>query len=81
MVTDFLLSYTRLLVKNPDDISVEIKEINDKFDEITIYANSQDIGKIIGKEGRMINAIKTVIAGCKARGSKAYHVNVKPIAS
>jgi len=77
MVTDFLLAYTKLLVNNPEDISVEIAEVDEGFDEITIFANSEDIGKLIGKEGRMINAIKTVISGCKAKGGKNYRVNVK----
>jgi len=81
MVTDFLLAYTKLLVQNPEDISIELKEVNEKFDEIIIFANSEDIGKLIGKEGRMINAIKALISGCKARGGKGYHVNVKPISS
>ncbi|MEY3090138.1 MAG: hypothetical protein RL113_454 [Pseudomonadota bacterium] len=78
MVKDFLLSYAKLLVKNPEDISVEIEEQDEGFDEITIFANSEDIGKLIGKEGRMINSIKTVISGCKAKGGKNYRVNVKP---
>jgi predicted RNA-binding protein YlqC (UPF0109 family) len=77
MVTDFLLSYTKLLVNNPDDISVDIIEIDEGFDEITIFANSEDIGKLIGKDGRMINSIKAVISGCKAKGGKNYRVNVK----
>jgi predicted RNA-binding protein YlqC (UPF0109 family) len=77
MVTDFLLSYTKLLVNNPDDISVDIVEIDEGFDEITIFANSEDIGKLIGKDGRMINSIKAVISGCKAKGGKNYRVNVK----
>jgi predicted RNA-binding protein YlqC (UPF0109 family) len=77
MVTDFLLSYTKLLVSHPEDISVTITEMDENFDEIIILANSEDIGKLIGKEGKMINAIKTVISGCKARGGKSYRVNVK----
>jgi len=77
MVKDFLLTYTTLLVNHPDDISIEIEEIDEGFDEITIFANREDIGKLIGKEGRMINAIKTVISGCKAKGGKNYRVNVK----
>jgi hypothetical protein len=79
MVTDFLLSYTKLLVNNPEDISVEITEGDENFDEIIIFANSEDIGKLIGKNGRMINSIKTVISGCKAKGGKNYRVNVKPV--
>ena len=77
MVKDFLLTYTTLLVNHPDDISIEIKERDEGLDEITIFANREDIGKLIGKEGRMINAIKTVISGCKAKGGKNYRVNVK----
>ena len=77
MVKDFLLAYTKLLVNNPEDISVEISQGDENFDEIIIFANSEDVGKLIGKEGRMINSIKTVISGCKAKGAKNYHVNVK----
>jgi len=77
MVNEFLLSYTRLLAEHPEDISIEIEKVNDEFDEITIFANSKDIGKLIGKQGRMINSIKTLISGCKAKGGKNYRVNVK----
>lgn len=78
MVKDFLLSYTKLLVNNPEDIRIDINEGDENSDEIIIFANSEDIGKLIGKEGRMINSIKTVISGCKAKGGKNYRVNVKP---
>ncbi len=79
MVKDFLYAYATLLVNYPDDISVEIVEMDEGFDEITIFANSEDMGKLIGKEGKMINAIKTVISGCKAKGGKNYRVNVKAV--
>ncbi|DAB39683.1 MAG TPA: RNA-binding protein [Sulfurovum sp. UBA12169] len=79
MVTAFLAAYAKLLVNNPEDISVEITSVDEGFDEITIFANSEDVGKLIGKEGRMINAIKTVISGCKAKGGKNYRVNVKSV--
>ncbi len=79
MVKDFLIAYAKLLVNNPEDISVEIAELDEDFDEITLFANNEDIGKLIGKEGRMIHSIKTVISGCKAKGGKNYRVNVKPV--
>lgn len=79
MVKEFLNSYAKLLVENPEDISIEIDESNEDFDEITIFAKDEDIGKLIGKQGRMINSIKTVISGCKAKGGKSYRINVKPV--
>jgi len=79
MVKDFLLSYSKLLVNNPEDISIEIESVDESFDEITIFANSEDIGKLIGKEGRMINSIKTIISGCRAKGGKNYRLNVQKV--
>lgn len=79
MVKNFLISYSKLLVQNPDDISVEISQIDENFDEITLYANAADMGKLIGKSGKMISSIKTVISGCKAKGGRNYRVNVKPV--
>ena len=79
MVKDFLLSYTKLLVNNPEDIQIDVNEIDEDFDEIIIFANSEDVGKLIGKGGRMINSIKAVISGCKAKGGKNYRVNVKAV--
>jgi predicted RNA-binding protein YlqC (UPF0109 family) len=78
MIEDFIKSYAKLLVNDPRRVSVEIAPVDEVFDEITIYVASEDVGKLIGKEGRMINSIKTVISGCKAKGGKSYRVNVKP---
>jgi predicted RNA-binding protein YlqC (UPF0109 family) len=58
---------------------VEVREGDEAFEEITLYADAEDVGKLIGREGRMINAIKTVISGCKAKGGKSYRVNVQAV--
>lgn len=77
MVQQFIASYAKLLVNYPEEIRVEIGESNEECDEIVVYTHPLDIGKLIGKEGKMINAIKTVVSGCKAKGGKNYRVNVK----
>jgi len=79
MVREFILSYARLIVRHPDALRIEARELDDAFEEITLYADPEDVGKLIGKEGRMINAIKTVISGCKAKGGKSYRVNVQAV--
>ena len=77
MAQDFVLSYAKMIVKHPDAVSIEMTSLGESAEEITIYADPEDVGKLIGKEGRMINAIKTVISGCKAKHGKSYRVNVK----
>lgn len=73
---NFVSSYAKMIVNHPQDIEVEINEIDDTFHEITVYANNEDIGKLIGKNGNMINAIKTILNGCKAKDGISYKVQV-----
>ncbi len=79
MVEDFIREFTLLLVDKPEVIRIENKIIDDTFSEITIYADKGDTGKLIGKEGKMINSLKTVISGCKAKDNRSYKVMVKAI--
>lgn len=76
MITDFIENYAKLIVSHPEDISVSKENIDDTFAEITISANSEDIGKLIGKNGNMINALKTMANGCKAKDGVSYKIQV-----
>ncbi|MCK9455338.1 MAG: KH domain-containing protein [Sulfurimonas sp.] len=78
MIADFVAGFARLIASHPDDVRVEIKE-GDENTEILLYANQADIGKLIGKEGKMIGAIKTVISGCKAKDGVSYRINVEAV--
>ncbi len=77
MVQEFILSYAKLVASRPEALSITVEPMDEHGEEITIFADPEDVGKLIGKEGRMINAVKTVISGCKAKGGKSYRVNVK----
>jgi len=78
MVADFVAEFAKLIASNPEDIRVEVKE-GDEMTEIVLFANQADIGKLIGKEGKMIGAIKTVISGCKAKDGVSYRINVEAV--
>ena len=78
MIADFVANFAKLIASNPEDIRVEVKE-GDEVTEIVLFANQADIGKLIGKEGKMIGAIKTVISGCKAKDGVSYRINVEAV--
>jgi len=73
---EFVKKYVKLLAFYPEDISVKIENESNDFAEILIYANKVDTGRIIGKNGNMIKAIKTLINGCKAKENKNYKISV-----
>ncbi len=67
-----------MIANYPEDVQVEAHEGNEMI-EIVLHANQADVGKLIGKEGKMIGAIKTLISGCKAKDGKSYRINVEAI--
>ncbi|QOP41887.1 KH domain-containing protein [Sulfurimonas marina] len=78
MIADFVAQFAKLIASHPENVRVEVIE-GDEVTEIVLYANQADIGKLIGKSGKMIGAIKTVISGCKAKDGVSYRINVEPI--
>lgn len=77
MIDKFLEEFAKLLVDNPAGVRVERKDIDGTFCEVIIYADKVDTGKLIGKDGKMINSLKTLISGCKAKDGKSYRVTVQ----
>jgi len=78
VISNFVAQFARLVASHPDDIKVEVKE-SDEVTQIVLYAHQNDIGKLIGKSGKMIGAIKTVISGCKAKDGVSYRINVEAV--
>ena len=77
MVEKFLEEFAKLVVDRPELVRVERKNIDDIFCEVIITADKVDTGKLIGKDGKMINSLKTLISGCKAKDGKSYKITVK----
>ncbi len=75
-----LLELTKFLVNNivmdPDKVSYKQYE-EDELTIIEILADSDVIGKIIGKNGNMANAIRTIIqASSYANKGKKVSINI-----
>lgn len=57
---ELLLTIARSLVDYPDE--VEVNEINaDKSIILELKVSKDDMGKVIGKQGRIAKAIRTVV--------------------
>ena len=79
MVADFIEYYAKLIASTPESIKVSQESINNNLKQIIIYASSDDTGKIIGKNGNMIDAIKTIVNGCKVKDGISYKIRVVSI--
>jgi predicted RNA-binding protein YlqC (UPF0109 family) len=63
---DFVAYVSRSLVDNPEAVQVSTLE-KDRLSVIQIRCEKRDIGKIVGKSGKTIAAIRTLISGAGGR--------------
>ena len=63
---DLLESMVKAIVDNPDDVEIDVTE----SENTTIYElrlGDGDLGKVIGKRGKNIGAIRTLISAATAK--------------
>jgi uncharacterized protein len=67
-IRHWLLNTVQLVVDNPDDVAIEIV-LGDQRTIFRIRVNSGDVGKVIGKQGRTSQSLRTLTGaiGMKAR--------------
>jgi len=63
------------LVDDPDSVRVSAKEEDDAV-VIELSVAPADMGKVIGKQGRIAKAIRTVVKAASAREDKKYSVEI-----
>ena len=72
---DLVLQIAKALVDSPDQ--VEIKEVEgERTRIIELKVAPSDRGKVIGKEGRIIKAIRTIINASSAKLNKRITVEI-----
>jgi hypothetical protein len=64
-----ILEIVQALVDQPDDVSVEMIEDHDST-VIRLRVAHQDIGKVIGKQGRTARSLRTILG---AASMKLHH--------
>ncbi|MEA4938212.1 MAG: KH domain-containing protein [Christensenella sp.] len=63
------------LVDEPDSVKVESREEGDTV-VISLSVAPSDMGKVIGRQGRIAKAIRTVVKAASVREDKKYMVDI-----
>ena len=61
---EFITDTAKKIVDNPDDVNIGVT-VSTKNVIIQISLNKSDYGKIIGKKGRTIDALKVIVMAIK----------------
>lgn len=74
-VVNFVDYVVRALVCNPELVKVELVE-GERGQVINISCKQEDIGKIIGRNGKTIMAIRALVTGAASRLNQQVNVEV-----
>jgi len=76
-LVNFTEELVKSLVHNPDMVKVQNFEDEDGNIILEVIVQNEDMGVIIGRSGKMINAVRTIIqAAAYNRGLKRVKINV-----
>lgn len=65
----------RNLVDEPNEVKTNLKEEEDSF-TIELSVAKDDMGKVIGKQGRIAKAIRTVVRAASIKSDKRFVVEI-----
>ena len=65
----------RALVNNPDDVVVT-ETVTERETILTLTVDPADMGKVIGKQGRIAKAIRTVLKAQAVREDKRVSLDI-----
>ena len=73
---ELLETIARALVQNPDDVKV-VEEDKDGEIVLTLSVNEQDMGKVIGRTGRIAKAIRSVMSAAASKADVKVSVDIR----
>jgi predicted RNA-binding protein YlqC (UPF0109 family) len=68
----------RGIVDNPDDVTVDLVT-NRRGRTLEVRVNPEDLGKVIGRNGRTAKALRTVVAALGGRGVRVDVVDTDEV--
>jgi predicted RNA-binding protein YlqC (UPF0109 family) len=75
-VEDLLEFLVRSLVDEPDDVKVEGFDEDDGTIVLEVHVAEDDVGKIIGRGGRTVSSLRTVMRAVGSRQDERVLVDV-----
>ncbi|MBI1939808.1 MAG: KH domain-containing protein [Ignavibacteriales bacterium] len=67
---EFIEFIARHLVDNPDSVSLDEATPDEKTIELTLKVGAEDVGKVIGKQGKTAQAMRTLLTAIAAKDGK-----------
>ena len=72
-MNDLVEYIAKVLVNHPEDVQVDVTTDGGIVD-IKLLVNSEDMGKLIGKQGKIANSIRSILKACAIKEEKKVNL-------
>lgn len=76
MIKELLEYIVGNFVDNKSAVNVSVTEVDDKNFDVIIAVAEADIGKVIGRQGKIISSIRTLVKSVGILENKKYNVEI-----
>lgn len=73
---EFIEFIVKQLVDKPEKVMIEEESTDQKTIEIKVEVDKQDIGKVVGKKGKNVNALRTLLTAVAAKDKRRATLHV-----
>ena len=73
---EFVEYLVKRLVKYPDEVSVDVRPDGEDGETIYVKVAESDVGKVIGRQGKIIMTMRTLVKAAATKQGKKYSVEI-----
>ena len=64
------------LVDKPEEVSITTEEESERVTIVRVTVDKDDVGKVIGRNGKIANSIRTIVKSVTLKSGKRYVVKI-----
>lgn len=72
---ELLLTLAQAIVDKPEAVEVEVVE-SERAQILQLHVAQEDVGKVIGKKGRIVTALRTIVKAAASKEGKNVIVEI-----
>lgn len=73
---DLIKYIVNQFAEDKERIEYKVEETDEEIN-VTVLLTDSDMGKVIGKQGKIAKALRTLVRSATPKGSKKYNVEIK----
>ena len=75
---DLIKYIVNQFAENPNEVKYDVVENGNNVD-VTVLLKESDMGKVIGRQGKIAKSLRTIVSAASKKSGKRYNIEIKGI--